>query len=265
MSIHFEEVLAWVESRYPLSEQEDWDQCGLWVSPKETMVQRVGVCLSLSREIIDEATKEKVGLILGHHPLFAPLPEENGESGENHQGSRIEELKQHLLQKGIGYYALHTNFDKLGMGTFLGRKLGLQDLRILDPGTGMGVVGRLETAISRKELLSRIAHVFGLDHIRHSKVDLGVEVSTIGLCGGAGKDLMEQGMTNAGAYLTGDLTYHNFELAEHEGFFLVDLGHFGPEESGMNEFSHELSFAFPGHILYLSGREPSKMWFSHKE
>lgn len=265
MSIRFEEVLAWVESRYPLDEQEEWDQCGLFVPPRETMVQKVGVCLSLSREIIDVATRENVGLILGHHPLFTPSPKEDGEPGKNHQGSRIEDLKQRLLQKGIGYYALHTNFDKLGMGMFLGRKLGLLDLRILDPRTGMGVVGRLETAISRKDLLSRIAHVFGLDHIRHSKVDLGVEVSTIGLCGGAGKDLLEQGMYHSGAYLTGDLTYHNFELAEHEGFFLVDLGHFGPEECGMDEFSHEMSFAFPGHIIYLSGREPSEMWFSHKE
>ena len=51
------------------------------------------------------------------------------------------------------------------------------------------------------------------------------EVSTVGICGGSGGDLIDEVAPQVDAYITGDLKYHSGLKASDYNILLVDVGH----------------------------------------
>ncbi|MBR6342457.1 MAG: Nif3-like dinuclear metal center hexameric protein, partial [Selenomonadaceae bacterium] len=84
---------------------EEWDNPGLLVGSPQQEVERVLVCLDVSDEVIEQAVRQEVRLIISHHPLLfhaikavrTDLP----------IGRRLEKLLQH----DIAVFAAHTNLD----------------------------------------------------------------------------------------------------------------------------------------------------------
>ena len=65
-------------------------------------------------------------MLITHHPLiFSPLKHI---TDEDFIGRRL--LK--LIRSDISYYAMHTNYDVLGMAELSGQILGLTDTEVLD-------------------------------------------------------------------------------------------------------------------------------------
>lgn len=256
MGIKVREFLNRIEELYPLELQEEWDCSGLINSPPLEEIALVGVCLSLTSRIIDEAKSKGIGLILCHHPLFNEEPQE-GEVG--FQTKRNLELLSLLKASGIGAYAVHTNFDKVSMSVILAEKLELIGLEVLDQETGLGVVGRLKTPMLLSAFYEKVKHCFDARRIQVTPRIPEILLSRISVCGGSGKDFLEQGMKKSQIYLTGDLSFHNFELAEFHQFPLVDIGHYSSESLGMSEFALKLNKSYPGKIVYLDSL-PSSTW-----
>ena len=54
-------------------------------------------------------------------------------------------------------------------------------------------------------------------------------IKTIALCSGGGAEFIKNAV-KADAYVTGDVKYHDAQLAKELGLLVVDAGHFGTEE-----------------------------------
>ncbi len=93
------------------------------------------------------------------------------------------------------------------------------------PSVGMGSVGSLASAMSADELLAHVRSVFGTGAIRHNK-PVKTSYARIGMIGGAGMEYYSAARGNGvDAYITGDVRYHDFYRAEHDGILLIDAGH----------------------------------------
>jgi Uncharacterized conserved protein len=73
------------------------------------------------------------------------------------------------------------------------------------------------------EFLDYVKKAFNIPSVNYAgKVK---EVSTVGICGGSGGDLIDEVAPQVDAYITGDLKYHSGLKASDYNILLVDVGH----------------------------------------
>lgn len=89
-------------------------------------------------------------------------------------------------------------------------------------------------------------------------------IKTIALCSGAGASFLKQA-TVADAYITGDVKYHDAQLAKELGVFIVDAGHFGTEEivaDGLAQYLLEQAELQAWNIQILPFHEQEDFFFT---
>ena len=138
------EIIKKIEEKYPVSFAEEWDNPGLLVGDPEKEVKKVFLALDVTDESLEEAVKTDADMIITHHPLiFSGIKKVT----EDHFiGRRI----IGLIKNDISYYAMHTNFDVLGMADLSADYLELTQREILEvtydregKREGLGRVGNL--------------------------------------------------------------------------------------------------------------------------
>jgi dinuclear metal center YbgI/SA1388 family protein len=122
-------IISYLEELVPLSTQEDYDNCGLITGNPEQEVAAVLLTLDCTEEVIHEAISKGISFIIAHHPIvFKGLKKFNGKS-------YVERAIILAIKHDIAIYAIHTNLDNyaLGVNHEIGQRLGLKNLRILQP------------------------------------------------------------------------------------------------------------------------------------
>jgi len=103
------------------------DNVGLQVGDGRKTVKKILVTLDVSEEVVREAVRKRVDLIVTHHPpLFRPL-------SSILENDRIGSIVYALVRNEIALYAMHTNLDFTynGVSFALADKLGLRDTSFL--------------------------------------------------------------------------------------------------------------------------------------
>ncbi len=129
MTEKIQTVINLVEQLAPKYLAETWDNVGLQVGDPAGEVQKVLVSLDINAEVVEEAIREDVDLIVCHHPLiFQPL---KSIRFDNPLGKLITQL----IGNSIAVYVAHTNLDsaKEGINNLLAETLGLQETEVLAP------------------------------------------------------------------------------------------------------------------------------------
>jgi dinuclear metal center YbgI/SA1388 family protein len=123
------ELTSFLESIAPLAYQESYDNSGLIVGNPDTEITKALICLDCTEAVIEEAIKEKCGIVISHHPIvFKGLKKFNGKN-------YVERAVIKAIKNDIALYAIHTNLDHInsGVNKKICDKLGLTNTRILSP------------------------------------------------------------------------------------------------------------------------------------
>jgi len=123
------EVISFIESVAPLAYQEDYDNAGLIVGDTEMKLSGALVTVDVTEEIIDEAIKKNLNLILAHHPIiFSGIKKITGKNF-------TERIIIKAIKNDIAIYAAHTNLDSIlgGVSSKIADKLQLKNQKILAP------------------------------------------------------------------------------------------------------------------------------------
>lgn len=95
---------------------------------------------------------------------------------------------------------------------------------------GLGRIGYLSETKKLGELLHEVKELYSLEYLKYSG-DKNKKINKIALCSGSGADFIKTAAFNgADLYLTGDVKYHEAQLAEELGMALIDFGHYGSEK-----------------------------------
>jgi dinuclear metal center YbgI/SA1388 family protein len=127
------EIATQLEAFAPRALQESYDNVGLLIGNLEDEVDSALISLDVTEEVIEEAKQQGCGLIIAHHPMiFGGLKRLNG-------NNTVERMVIKAIREKIAVYAIHTNLDNTikGVNAMLGEKLGLKNLRILQPQEGV--------------------------------------------------------------------------------------------------------------------------------
>ncbi|MBC7093395.1 Nif3-like dinuclear metal center hexameric protein [Candidatus Bipolaricaulota bacterium] len=122
-----QDVIAFLEERFPQALAEPWDRTGLQVGPLDAPCRRALVALDLDLGLVP--TLQGVDLLITHHPLlFRPLD-------RLLPGTPLGDKVRALLAGGAACYAVHTPYDvaRGGLGEVLADLLGLHGPRPLVP------------------------------------------------------------------------------------------------------------------------------------
>ena len=126
------EVIQHLEDFAPIATAEDFDNVGLLVGNKNTVVSGILVTLDTLDEVVEEAISKNCNLIVSFHPIiFSGLKKLNG-------SNYVERTVIKAIKNDIAIYAIHTALDNhyLGVNKMMCEKLGLLNTKILIPKKG---------------------------------------------------------------------------------------------------------------------------------
>ncbi|GAB6100280.1 Nif3-like dinuclear metal center hexameric protein [Halanaerocella petrolearia] len=98
------------------------------------------------------------------------------------------------------------------------------------PKVGLGRIGNLEKATTLKEYAQLVKEKLDLRQIKVVG-NLENKIKKVALCSGSGADLIKTAaVKGADVLITGDVKYHEAQMAEEENLSLIDAGHYGTEQ-----------------------------------
>jgi len=226
------ELMEKLESLSPVSYAENWDNVGLLCGRKDKEIRKIMIALDATNDVIDQAISNQVDFLLTHHPLIFSSVKRI--TGDDFIGKRL----LSLIRNDICYYAMHTNFDVMGMADAVADDLNLKKCSVLDityeddiAKEGIGRVGTLPRIMSLKECAEYCKEIFNLEQVTVFG-DLDSSIETAAVVPGSGKDYITQAIKKqADVLITGDIGHHNGIDAMEQGIAIIDAGHYGLEKT----------------------------------
>ena len=180
--------------------------------------------------MIEEAADWGADMLITHHPMiFKAMKKIND---EDFIGRRV--LK--LIRDDISYYAMHTNYDVMGMAELAGKVLELSEPEVLEVTgsmhsesgevpVGIGRVADLAQPMDLKSCAEWIKKAFDLpnDEI-FGEPDM--QVHRLGVFPGSGKSAISVSLEKGvDVLVTGDIDHHEGIDAVAQKMAVIDAGH----------------------------------------
>ena len=207
------EIYQKLNTLSPFDLQEKWDNSGLLVGDMEREFEHIALGLDIDKDNLEKAKENTLFIV--HHPLiFSGLKELDFSVYPAN-------LLEVMVKKNLSLIAMHTNFDKTHLNTYVFEKvLGFkkesqEDFVCLSTGEW-----------SKDELLALLKEKLGLKVLK--VVSPKQKISSIALTTGAGASLMDE--VDADCFLTGDIKYHDAMKAMSQNLMMVDIGHYESEQ-----------------------------------
>lgn len=236
------EIIEKLETLSPASYAEEWDNIGLLAGRRDKVINTIYIALDATDDVIEEAVRLKADLLLTHHPLiFKKMSRVNT---DDFIGRRV----FRLIQSDICYYAMHTNFDVMGMADAAADELKLRNRQVLSvtyeddiSKEGCGRSGKLFRKMSLAECAELVKRTYQVPNVRvfGNLTDM-VEMAAV-MPGSGGSYIQDALRAGADVMITGDIDHHEGIDAVAQGLNVIDAGHYGIEKlfiPYMKEFLH---------------------------
>ena len=235
------DILRFLEALAPRSMKMEWDNVGLLCGSKNAEVTKVLVALDPFEGVCHEAADVGAQLIVTHHPLIFRAPK--AITDDTSIGRSIMFLCAH----GISAINAHTNLDQVpgGVNDVLAAKLGLENIEIINPVDGVGLLrcGEVE-AQPLESFLAAVKERLGCEGLRY--VSSANSVHKVAVGGGAcAGEMMEAISAGCDTFVTSDIKYNQFWDAHDLGLNLIDAGHFQTENPVVAVLAEKIAAAFP--------------------
>lgn len=222
----------------PLHLQMDFDNAGFLVGRGEAEVKKVLLALDITDTVVNEAVSEGASLIVSHHPvIFHAIKSIR----DDHAGDKLLRLSENR----IAAICMHTNLDIApgGVNDVLIELLGAESETALDESL-CGRVGNMRQEMSLESFLAHCKRALNANGLRYYSA--GKPVRRLAVMGGAGSGSIEDAFNKGcDTYVTADIKYHEFQLAEELGINLIDADHFSTENPVMYMLRDKLKAELP--------------------
>ncbi|MGN0431486.1 MAG: Nif3-like dinuclear metal center hexameric protein [Lachnospiraceae bacterium] len=225
------DIIKRLEILAPPAFAESWDNVGLLAGRRTKEIKKVYLAVDATDEVIEDAIEAEADMLLTHHPLiFSPL---KSITEDDFIGRRV----LRLLQADMCYYAMHTNFDVMGMADAAADEIGLQNRQVLEvtfeddiSKEGIGRYGRLKRAMKLSECAADIKETFKLPAVRvYGDMDEVVEIAAISP--GSAKSVAAYAVqSGVDVLISGDIDHHLGIDLVAQGVAVIDAGHYGLEK-----------------------------------
>lgn len=255
------EFTARLEELCPLRFSMSWDNSGLQTGRYGQDISVVCLAVDATTPVIRYAVEQGADILVTHHPLlFSGIKSIHD---RDYVGRRVIEL----IRNDVACYAMHTNFDVMGMADAAADLLRLGSRSVLEvtfedevSREGIGRVGDLPEHMRLEEFAAFVKRAFRLEQVRVYG-DPKDAVVTCALLPGSGKGEIDLALSaGADVMVTGDVDHHAGLDAVEKGIAVIDAGHYGVEKLFIPYMEDFLHREFPSlKILAAPEGEPCRL------
>ena len=234
------DILKFVETVAPPYMKEDWDNVGLNCGHMDRPVTKILVALDPFPHVCREAKEIGADLLVTHHAL---IWKPGFITDANAQGRNT----LFLIENGIAHINAHTNLDQApgGVNDVLAAKLGLENVEIVNPQNGIGLMRCGDVAEqSLESFLALVKECLGCDGLRYVSGRQSVRKVAVG-GGSCAGGMLEARSAGCDTFVTADVKYNQFWDAYDLGMNLIDAGHFHTENPVVTVLADKIATAFP--------------------
>ena len=233
----------------------DYGPNGLQVegAPK---ISRVAFAVSATAESIAAAGEQHAEALVVHHGLFWEFHGARPIIGPF--AARI----RPLIKNDINLFAYHLPLDAhpfVGNNAVLCRELGIQDLTPFGEfkGSEIGFGGVLPAPVSASALQKQLASILDHDVILASP-DETAQIESVGvITGGASNEWTQAQAAGFDAYVTGEISEHNWHEAREAGMHFFAGGHNATERFGVQALMQQIQSYFSLDCFYIPSPNPA--------
>ena len=250
------EIIKRLEILTPSAFAKDWDNVGLLAGRSTKEIKKIFLAVDATDEVIEAAIDARADMLLTHHPLiFTPI---KSITDEDFIGRRV----LRLLQADICYYAMHTNFDVLGMADAAADEMLLQNKQVLEityedefSKEGIGRYGRLPEVMTLAECASYVKEIFHLQTVRvYGEPDEQLEIAAISP--GSAKSVIPYAVkAGVDVLISGDIDHHMGIDLIAQNIAVIDAGHYGLEKLFIPYMQDYFTETLPEMIIEAAGEK----------
>lgn len=229
------DIMEHFETFAPLSTQMDFDNSGLLVGDKNTVVTNVLVSLDITEDVVLEAEKTGCELIISHHPvIFNPIRHMS-----THDPAYL------LANKGISALCMHTNLDlstEIGVNVALANAIGVHNATLANIGECL-FIGTLEAETDTEAFAKNVKYALKCNGLRYTNVKESIRTVAVS-SGAGGSNVYEAAFLGADVLVTGEIKHHEINAANALKINVIDAGHYKSEDIVILPLIKQLSSKF---------------------
>ncbi len=245
-------IYDFIDGIAPFCNQCEWDNSGLLVGDSCKEISKIGVVLDITSDAVKYAAESGIDLIVSHHPVIFRAVKSFLDG----------DIAYSLAKHGISAICAHTSLDAAvgGVNNVLAEALGFSNAVPLAESGEASIARKVTVDETDADNLAKLVCERLSTGVRVA--DSGKKIKTVALCGGAGGDFLKAAI-NAGcdAYITGDVSHHEFLDALQAGITLIDAGHFETENPVVAVLKEKLAKNFDCEVIIIPQTSPVKYYF----
>lgn len=256
MAVETKKITKFLNKLLNTYEFTDYCPNGLQIEGTDT-IKKVAFSVSATRHSIEEAISKNANALVVHHGLFWKF-----HGARALTGAFAKRVKP-LVKNDINLFAYHLPLDahiEFGNAASIAAQIDLTELTPFGDhkGSPTGVKGKFKTPIKALELKKKLASLLNHEVI-HSVPEEKEYLSSMGIItGGANNDWPCALRSRLDAYLTGEISEHDWHEASESGIHYFAGGHHATEQFGIQELMKRLQSEFPKlETFYINSDNPA--------
>ena len=245
------DIYNFIDSIAPFSQQCEWDNSGMLVGESNKEVKKIALVLDITAEAVKKAAETGADLIISHHPVIFKAVKSFTDSDPAFL----------IAKNGISAICAHTSLDcaEGGVNDMLASSLGFENVSAL-PVDGEAAMVRVADTDTDADSLAKLVCEKLCTGVRIA--DSGKRIKKVAFCGGGGGDFIEAvAESGCDAYITGDVSHHEFLDALALGLTVIAAGHFETENPVIPSLAEKIKKNFAVDVEIIPQNSPVKYYF----
>lgn len=239
---------------FRIDQYQDYCPNGLQIEGKEN-IKKVGFAVSATKSSIEAAVKANSDALIVHHGLFW-----NFHGAKTIVGPFAKRVAP-LIRSDINLFGLHLPLDAhdtLGNAAQLCQRLGVSQTEEFGFYKGMptGRKGIFSSPISPNQLKEKLQKVLSHNVLHAAPNDRLIQSIGI-ITGGANSQWKEAYYAGLDAYITGEMSEHDWHESQEAGIHMFAGGHHATEQFGIQALMEHLKEIFGLEVEYFDSLNPA--------
>ncbi|NOR80166.1 MAG: Nif3-like dinuclear metal center hexameric protein [Methyloprofundus sp.] len=255
MIMHRSELDYYFDELLKPTRFKDYCPNGLQIEGTEN-IKKIAFAVSATRESITQAVDLGADTLVVHHGLFWHFHGARTLTG--HFAKRISPLVQH----NINLFAYHLPLDahpEVGNAAILGQLLDCHQQSPFGDykGCPTGIEGLLLEPLTAKELSIKLQSILNHDVIIACP-DENQLIESVGIItGGANSDWVLAQKSGLDAFITGEISEHDWHESQENGIHMFAGGHYATEIFGVLALMHKIEAEYPLECVFIDSDNPA--------
>lgn len=233
-----DEIVNYLNTYLDIQNFTDYGPNGIHIEGKEN-INTIAFAVSATRYSIEKAIELKADMLIVHHGLFWKFHGVRAIKGSF--AKRIKPLIQHDITL-LGYHLPLDAHLEVGNAAGVAKRIEMIDLKPFGDhkGSPTGVKGRLKSKIKVDQFAEKLGKTLD-HHVLISSYDKSAEIESIGIItGGANSDWIKAKEEGLDAYITGEMSEHDWHEAKESDMHFFAGGHNATEKFGVQDLMKHL-------------------------